>query len=51
MYGKGEDILEPGQGSVMRKLKQKLIIPLTEKEMLARQILVEYACKFLEEKE
>ena len=35
----GEGSLEPGQGSV-RKLKQKLIISLTQNEILARQILI-----------
>ena len=35
----------------MRKLKQRLIIPMKENEMLARQILTELAQKIQEEKE
>ena len=43
--------MKPGQDKVVRKLKQKLIIPLTENKMLARQILIELARTVEEEKE
>ena len=41
--------LEPGQVRSIRRLKQKLIVPLTETEVMARQLLVELACKVEEE--
>ena len=51
LYEQGEGSLEPGQDRVMRKLNQRLLIPFTENEMLARQILIQLARKFEEEKE
>ena len=44
-----EGSLEPGQVRSIRRLKQKLIVPLTETEVMARQLLVELARKVEEE--
>ena len=47
LYKKGEGRLKPGQDKLVRKLK----IPLTENEMLGRQILTELSQNIEEENE
>ena len=44
-----EGSLEPGKVRSIKRLKQKLIVPLTETEVMVRQLLVELARKVEEE--